>query len=346
MFFGKLFKKNHSHYLTQAGKHLAAERFADARFDFLEALKRCPGDAVSDEREIRAGLNAAGDSLGLLNLQEGEHALQAVDLVKAFDHFTLAGELAVDEKIKVAARAKLASLQQSSAAAPIPSQGPSAHKAHGGSSCASCKDAGSHQPAEQNQPDSNLSEEDRFFLMIQPLQGDLAARYAALGEKFATAYLLVHDGNDTDALPILREILTSGDNDIVIYEVALIMYRAGQLHECEALLNRSLSINPGNSMSYLALVQLRAETGRYAEAIATVDLMMGLGIMPDQGQLMLGELQEAAGNEAAAFEAFTAALALPAVARSAAERLIPMLDKQGRLDEAKFLAKRYLKGCC
>ena len=29
MFFSKFFQKDHRHYLTQAGKHLAAERYAD-----------------------------------------------------------------------------------------------------------------------------------------------------------------------------------------------------------------------------------------------------------------------------------------------------------------------------
>jgi hypothetical protein len=57
-------------------------------------------------------------------------------------------------------------------------------------------------------------------------------------------------------------------------------------------------------------------------------------------------LHEAAGDPDGAFEAWTKALELPSVARSAAERLIPILSDQGRAEEAKYLAKRYLKGCC
>lgn len=343
MFFGLFSKKDHRHYLSQAGKSLAAERYADARVDFLEALKLCPSDASQDEREIREGLGRAGNRLGELNLHEGERSANAGEQAKAFDHFTLARELAVDETIRSAARTGLEKLRAPASAAPAAAAAP---KAHGGSSCSSCKDAGSHGSAEQEIPEANLSGDDRFFLMVAPLPGELSGRYAALGEKFAEAYLLIHDGNDAAAFPILREMLLSCENDIVNYEVALIMYRSGEVHECEALLNRSLRLNPANSMSYLALVQLMAEAGRYPEAIGTVRRMAELGILADQAEFMLGELLEASGDEAGAFEAWTKALEQPGVARSAAERLIPILGAQGRTEEAKYLAKRYLKGCC
>ena len=124
------------------------------------------------------------------------------------------------------------------------------------------------------------------------------------------------------------------------------MYRLRRVHECEALLNRSLQIDPANSMSYLALVHLMAEARRFPEAIATVERMMELGVLADQGQFMLGELHELAGDEALALEAWSKSLELPGTARSAAERLVPLLSSQGREEEAKYLIKRYLKGCC
>ena len=343
MFFGLFSKKDHRHYQTQGAKHLAAERFADARVDFLEALKLCPAEAIHEEQEIRRGLDQAGNRLGELNLQEGEHSLNAGEFAKANDHFILAAELAVDQAIKAKARAGLARVQQPGPApAPVSAAN---YKAHGGSSCTTCKDAGSHGQEEKEIPESNLSEEDRFFLMVQPL-GELADRYAGLGPEFAKAYLMIHDGNDAQAFPVLQKMLLSGENDIVFYEVALIMFRAGRIHESESLLNRALLVNPANSMCYLALVQLMAGEGRYAEAIATVERMGELGILADQAQFMLGELHEASGDEAGAMETWSKALELPGVAKSAAERLIPILNRQGRSDEVKYLSKRYLKGCC
>jgi len=37
---------------------------------------------------------------------------------------------------------------------------------------------------------------------------------------------------------------------------------------------------------------------------------------------------------------------LPALKKAAAERLVEILSTQGRDDEAAFLTKTYLKGCC
>ncbi|HBA87862.1 MAG TPA: hypothetical protein DCZ75_07670, partial [Geobacter sp.] len=314
-FFGLFGKKDHRHYQTQGAKHLCAERYADARIDFMEALRLCPAEAAPEQQEIQLGLDQACNRLGELNIMEGEHAFNAGELEKADDHFSLAAELAVDPEIKKMARGALLKLQQPASAkgaAPAKAAAP-AHKAHGGSSCSSCSghDHGGEELQESHGMD--LSEEDRFHLMVQPL-GDLAPRYSDLGPKFMKAYLLLHDGNDAAAFPILQEMLLSGENDIVFYEVALIMYRAGRIHESEGLINKALSLNPTNSMCYMALVQLMAGSGRYPEAIAVVNRMLELGVMADQAQYMLGELHEASGDEDAAFEIWSRALEIPTVA--------------------------------
>jgi tetratricopeptide (TPR) repeat protein len=348
MFFSKLFKKDHRHYFNQGGKHLAAERYADARVDFLEALRLCPAEAAQDQGEIQAGLSEAGNKLGELNLHEGERSVNAGELEKAHDHFTLAAELAFDETIKAMAHAGLNKLELAPAAAPVRhkhAHGGGGHS-HGGGCGGSCSCSSAGEGAEQEQAPMDMSEEDRFSLLVHPFPGDLPQRYLGLGPKFAHAYLLIQDGNDAAALPILQEILRSEDNDVVIYEVALIMYRSGQVHECEKLLNRSLKLNPENSMSYLGLVHLFSDQGRYPEALGTVQRMMELGVLADQALIMLGDLHQAAGDEAAAMEDWSKALTLPTVARSAAERLVPVLNHQGRKDEVKFLTKKYLKGCC
>ena len=344
MFFSKFFKKDHQHYLAQGTKHLAAERYADARVDFLEAQSRCPLEDAEVARQISTGLSQAGNQLSELNLAEGAYALTAGELAKASDNFTLARQLADDPKLKARAEAGLKQVAQ-----PQPTQAASqsAPKAggHGGGSCGSCKDSGTHS-LDSDEVTAGMHEEDRFFLLVQPLPGDLPSRYCGLGEKFARAYLLIHEGNDAQALPILQEMQLSSDNDIVNYEVALIMYRAGRAHECEELLKRSLKLNPANATSYLALVHLKADAGQYPEAISIVGRMRELGVLADQAQFMLGELLEASGDHAGALDAWSQALEIPSVAKPAAERLIPILTSQGRGEEAKYLAKRYLKGCC
>jgi tetratricopeptide (TPR) repeat protein len=343
MFFSKFFKKDHLHYLAQGTKHLAAERYADARVDFLEAQACCPAEAADAARQISAGLSQAGNHLAELNLAEGSYALNAGELAKAVDNFTLALQLADDPKLKARAQA---GLQQVDQPQPAPAVAASSSKSggHGGSSCGSCKDGGTH--AIEDDQGAGMHEDDRFFLLVQPLPGDLPGRYCALGEKFVRAYLLIQEGNDAQALPILQEMQLSCENDIVNYEVALILYRAGRAHECEEMLKGALRLNPGNATVYLALVHLKADAGQYAEAIGIVSRMKELGILADQAQYMLGELHEASGDQAAALEAWSQALELPSVAKASAERLIPILSSQGRGEEAKYLAKRYLKGCC
>uniref|UniRef100_C6E9B4 TPR repeat-containing protein n=1 Tax=Geobacter sp. (strain M21) TaxID=443144 RepID=C6E9B4_GEOSM len=359
MLFGLFKKKDHRYYQAQGVKFLAAERYADARVDFLEALRLCPADAVTDQGEIRQGLDRSGNRLGELNLEEGEHCLNLGELQKAFDHFTLAAELAADQGIKAKAQSGLGRVQQGNAppaspaaaavtpAAAAPAKevaGP--YKPHGGGSCTSCGTHAPKKPLEAEPTGFDLADEDQFHLMVAPLPGDLPVRYGAMGSKFAQAYLMIHDGKDANALPVLQEMLLSGENDIVLYEVALIMFRAGRIHESQALLNRALSVNSGNGMAYLALVQLLAGGGRYAEAIALVERMLAENVMADQAQFILGELYETTGDEAKAIEMWSKALEIPTVARAAAEKLVPILGSQGRTEEVKYLAKKYLKGCC
>ncbi|QXE92061.1 tetratricopeptide repeat protein [Geomonas subterranea] len=349
MFFGLFGKKDFRHYQNQGAKHLAAERYSDARVDFQEALKLCPAEEHQEAAAIRQAMDQACDKLGELNLQEGEHALRAGEAQKAHDHFCLAADLAADPGIKSRARAEAAKLEQPEAQAeakPAAPAGAGNYKPHGGGSCTTCKGHGDHHHEEPAPMGMSLSEEDQFFLMVQPLPGDLPGRYADLGPKFAKAYLMIHEGNDREAFTILQEMLLSGENDIVLYEVALIMFRAGQIHESEALLNRALALNPQNATVYLALIHLMAGGGRYPQAIAVAQRMLELNIIPDQAQFMLGELHEATGDTERAMELWTKSLEQPGMAKAAAERLIPILNRQGRTDDVKYLTKKYLKGCC
>ncbi|GFO66439.1 hypothetical protein GMLC_00180 [Geomonas limicola] len=349
-FFSKLFKKDrdHNYYLAQGDKYFAAERYADARVEYQEAQACCPSDAVEDVKRIADGLARAGNRLGELNLEEGNHAANAGDLQKAADHLSLVLELAADPALRSRATSALRELNQPKAASAAAAKAPAAH-AHGHghkSSCGSCSDSGKHHQAPVEVNTDDVHEDDRFTLLVQPLPGDLPERYCAMGHEFAKAYLLIHEGDDAAAFPILKEMLLSSENDIVIYELALILYRGGHAHECEELLKRGLNINPDNATLYLALMHLKCDFGLYGEAIEIVTRMQQRDLLPDQAQFILGELHQASGDNAAALEAWSKALQFKSVAKSAAEQLVPLLASQGRDAEAKFLAKQYLKGCC
>ena len=61
---------------------------------------------------------------------------------------------------------------------------------------------------------------------------------------------------------------------------------------------------------------------------------------------MLGDLLLMEGDAAAALDRYIEAVALPSVAKTAAQKAVPLLERAGRSADAQALAKRYLKGCC
>ncbi|UFS70045.1 hypothetical protein LPW11_19460 [Geomonas sp. RF6] len=343
MFLGKLFKKDYRHYMTQGEKFLSQERYADARCSFQDALERCPADAQGERAEIEGRLQETGNRLAQLNLIEGDGALNGGEPAKAQEYFNLALQLAHDAEIREIAEKKLKGLQKVKAE-PL-SNNHNHHAGHAGG-CSSCKGHGSEHEEIQDVAPMGLSAEDTFHLLVQPLPGDLPTRYSALGKEFAEAYLLIHDGNDRDAFPILQELHRNSASDVVMYELALIMFRAGRLGECKDLLDRALAANPTNPLCYLSLVQLAMTGEQFPEALSILQRMLELDILTDQASLMIGDVHAGSGDHEAALAQWSESLTIPTMAKSAAERIVPLLNELGRGQEAQFVAKRYLKGCC
>ncbi len=77
-----------------------------------------------------------------------------------------------------------------------------------------------------------------------------------------------------------------------------------------------------------------------------LERMIANGVMPDQALLMQGDLYSFLQDEPNAVECYSKLLASPKFAREAAERLVPILENQGRTQEAAYLVKRFAKGCC
>ena len=66
----------------------------------------------------------------------------------------------------------------------------------------------------------------------------------------------------------------------------------------------------------------------------------------EQAMVYLGDIYQGLGKEEDALQTYSDALNHPGAAKGAAERLVAILQKQNRHEEAAFLFKRYLKGCC
>ncbi len=341
MFFKKLFGKDWRHYQEKGEKYFEEERYIDARHAFEEALQKIDGEGEGNgaaAEEIKGYLEEIGNRLGLMNIAEAEHAVGRDDFAKAEEHLRLALELAKDPSVREKAEGLMGSL--------IPAAAPSQPQHAQHHSCSGCGTetvaAAKHEPF----PDEHLSAQERFELLVHPLPGDLPQRYVAMGEKFAEGYLLVHDGKENEGRRIFQELLEDGESDILLYEIALINYRNGHVEVSEQQLRGAMADNDANPLCHLALVQLLADTGRLAECIPLLNHMIDNQLLVEQAVIFLGDIYQGLGKEEDALQTYSNALNYPTAAKGAAERLVTILQKQERLEEAAFLAKRYLKGCC
>ena len=339
MFFKKLFTKDFRFYLERGERCFIEERFADARHEFQEALQRLPEDLQEDAGTglaIRKRLVETGNRLAHMNLSEAEHALNRADFAKAAEHLDLAADLSSDADV----RSRMASLRES--LDPNIRETDAEEARHG---CSGCTPGHAVTAGDDLVPD-HLSPQEKFELLIQTLPVSLQGRYAALGERFAAGYLMVHSGEEASGLAILNSLLEESDNDILLYEIALAHFRGGDKGECERLIRRSLEINRMNPLCCLALVQLLTDDGRLEESLPILHHMVDNQLLTEQSLLFLGDVKHALGDTSASIESYSKALDYPNAAKAAAQRLIPIFEDQGRREEASYLAKRYLKGCC
>lgn len=342
MFLKKLFNfsKDYSYYLEKGDRYFSEERFADARDAFSEALEKIDqGDNndISIKNSLHEKFVESGNRLGWLNLSEAEHALNNEDLKKAEDHLRIVLQLAEDPLLREKAEKMLAGQVADTAGN---------GKIEAVHSCGSCK--GEHGEAghdEGHGMDQTMHMEDRFALYIHTLPEDLPKRYGEMGENFARGCLLNLDGDLDGALTVFEELSAEGENDILDYEKAIIYYHKGDSRKCEELLKRALEFNGSNPLCYIGLVQLYTEVGRGEEALPVLERMISTDLIPDQARIMLGDVYMLLQDESMAVECFKQLLSSPGVARQAAERLIPLLENQGRSEEAAYLAKKFAKGC-
>ena len=339
MVFTKWFRRKSAHdYFTEGERLLQADRLADARLACEDALAAVRSGAEPDpalEAKVLEKLVDIGNRLAALNLTEADHALVAGNVDKAREHAELALTQAEDVGIRQKAEQFMRALEGSPDRTPAPSP------AHG---CEGCKPA-TVEAQDNGSAADFLTVEERFLLMVQALPGELSDRYRSLGEKFAYTYVAIHEGNEVAAIPVLQELAAREDNDIFLYELALVRHRQGDIRESERLLRRTVELNPGNTLASLAFVQLLCEMERQSDAVVHLERLLAEDRIPEQAHLILGDIAANQGDASRALEEYTAAMAYPSAARAAAERLIPLLEEQGRSREAEFLYKKYCGSC-
>jgi hypothetical protein len=69
-------------------------------------------------------------------------------------------------------------------------------------------------------------------------------------------------------------------------------------------------------------------------------------ILYDQSLVMLADVYTLKGGQESAINLLSSGLLMPALKKASAEKLVSILGYQGRDEEAAYLVKTYLKGCC
>lgn len=346
MFFSKFFKKDFNQLKEKAESHFIAGRFADARITYLDALEKIDtaADPAAERSFVAARLSEAGNRLAEMNIEEADAAIRRGEVHKGHEHLNLALELADDVTIREKADKMRSQQPEPSLSKSHEHKGDAAHKGHG---CASCSSSHGGGGAEfTTDLPAHLQSEEQFHLLVHALPGNLPQRYESLGEKFAKAYLLAHSDDLQSALAIYREMLSEGESDILLCEIALLEYRLGMGGRSESLLKRARELNKTNPLVHLSLAQFYIDTRRFADCIPVLQGMLEQQILHDQALMMLGDVHALMGNTDAAIDVYTKGLQLPALKKASAERLVQTLTAQNRTEEAAYLFKTYLKGCC
>lgn len=333
-FFKKFFAKDAGHYLEKGENLLSQNRFADAREAFSQGLE-CKEGLDENVKSLLQEKNAkACNALAEMNIAEGESLLE-IEPDRAHDHFVLAQRLAEDVGIREKAERFLAS---STPKAPEPPQ----HKA--GHSCSGCGQGHGEKAENPTEPHDYLDNEEHYELLISALPGDLPARYRQLGKEFAEAYMIAFHGNVVEAIKVLEKLVAADENDIFLYELAVLYYRQGNVRKTEDLLRRAMKTTAINPSVVFTFAELMVETGRPAEAVPVLKEMMDQDVLPEQSALLLGDIHHVMGDTETSLEWYGQLLKTP-LAKEAAKRAVPILMSCQRVEEAAFITKTYLK-CC
>jgi tetratricopeptide (TPR) repeat protein len=342
MFFSKLFSRDCKTYREKGDNLFREERYAEARVYYHDALNKI--DTASDRETeydyLMNRLAVTGNMLAELNIVEAETALRGNNLFKAHEHLKLSLELADDVTIREKAEKLLAACAEKDLDETPVSL---AEKKH---SCAGCSSTDSKKSDLHGSPAEIMDEEQQFLLLVNTLPYPLPERYESMGREFASAYLLAHDEQLEVAYKLFNKLLAISENDIILYELALLEYRAGNRAVCEKYLDRAVKLNDSNPLCYLTLSQLYAESKRFPEAVSILKFMIEKEFLPEQASVMLGDVYIAQGDTEGAIEVFSKGLQIPSLKKVAAERLVEILSSLDRPEEATFIAKSYLKGCC
>lgn len=332
--FSRLFSKSPDDLLAKGDRLFDSGRFFDARTCYEDGLQSC---ADGNQKELlNERIGQANLKLAELNLAEAEFAFSRGDSEKAIDHLELVKTLTYDASLREKADRLLKEYDDSEAVPADPASP---------ASCASCTHIPVGDVTGAQHSEDSLHPLEYFELLIRQLPEDDYLRYLKLGEDFAYAYVAACRDKHGEALSLFEKWSSESNRDIYHCERAKVLHRLGRDQEAEQDLRVAIRINPCNSLAWLNLALLLIAGARFEEAIFVLDAMISDGMMPEQAMLMRGEILEATGNPDEAIEQYSRLLTTQ-YARTAAEKLYPLLICAGRHGDAAALFKQYLGTCC
>jgi len=223
-------------------------RSAVAQKNFAAAVHLAAdlGAAGEPSTEVLELQTAAGDGLANLNLEEARRCAEAGNLGVALEHVQLAGAQAYSATLKQEID-HLTRQLETPAVAPAPPLPVVA------GSCSTCGPAPVHDAASF----SPLPQDDeRFALILASYPHELAQRYAQSSALFRQAFLLIQDGEDQQALALLKQVPAAEQDSLYWFELGSIQARQAGAVAARPLLERALKLEPANPMIMEALYEL------------------------------------------------------------------------------------------
>lgn len=337
-FLSRLFSKSPADLLVKGDSFLDSERFFDARTCYEDGLLRCRDDDSqgSQAKIFRERIDLANLKLAEINLTEAGFAFARGDSEKAIEHIELAKILTDHPGIQEQVAKMLAE---------HPDSPDDSAESSNSSSCGSCSHIQVDDHPGSQYDEGSLHPLEYFELLVSQLPEEQRQRYSKLGEDFAYAYVAACEDRHAEALALFEKCDPSeSERDIYCCERGKILHRLGNEPEAEEQLREAIRINALNSLASLNLALLLIESGRMEEAMLTLDSMISGNMMAEQAKLMRGEILELTGRLDDAITEYSSLLATQ-YARSAAEKLHPLLVKAGRNNDAAQVFKRFLAKC-
>ena len=290
--------------------------------------------------ELSDSLIAASDGLARLNLDEGIRSQQAGNPQLADEHLQLAlsqarsAELVKDVEDVLAQR-----VSESPALAIDQVQLETAT----GSACGSCA-----PPAREAEVPSGelLDLQSQIELIIASYPVDMRQRYLAQSDSFFKAFLLVHEGEDQQALPYWDEVPREERGELYLFELGCLHARLGNDAQGLTLLKQALDLDPGNPLIIDALLSLFLEKSDHSSAHELLQQQVDAGVQPAFCYARQCELHAAAQDSAAAFDFARKALNAGYAESGFFVLAAGLFEAAGQIEEAEQLLSGLSGGGC